>query len=133
VAAQYQAALSDGTRCRKAGFRRTLHECDSRHERRCCPRAAGVAEVPASHLIKNFDIRAGGGICRSRLTSLVLRNWIDTDCAVLLTGAHGCGPTWLACALGQYACHKGHNARHLRTRPASPQGSAHPADFGRLY
>src|SRR5690606_19385413 len=64
--------------------------------------------------IEDFDARAGRGIERTRLTSLVLSDWCQAGHSVILTGATGCGKTWLACALAQYACRQGHSARYLR-------------------
>ena len=34
---------------------------------------------------------------------------------MIITGATGSGKTWLACALGQYACRRGHSVLYLRT------------------
>jgi len=54
------------------------------------------------------------GIDRKTLTSLALSGWIERGDTVLLGGATGLGKTWLACALGQYACRRGHSALYLR-------------------
>ena len=34
--------------------------------------------------------------------------------AILITGPAGSGKSWLACALAQYACRRGHSALYLR-------------------
>jgi DNA replication protein DnaC len=52
---------------------------------------------------------------RAQITSLALGDWIKTGHAVIITGATGSGKTWLACALGQYACRRGHTVSYLRT------------------
>jgi len=65
--------------------------------------------------IEDIDTRAGRGIERSQITSLVLGDWIKTGHTVIITGATGTGKTWLACALGQYACRRGHSVTYLRT------------------
>jgi DNA replication protein DnaC len=65
--------------------------------------------------IEDVDTRAGRGIERSQITSLALGDWIKTGHTVIITGATGTGKTWLACALGQYACRRGHTVTYLRT------------------
>ena len=57
------------------------------------------------------DIR---GIDRRTLTSLALSDWIERGHTVLFSGATGVGKTWLACALGQYACRHGRSALYVR-------------------
>ncbi len=57
------------------------------------------------------DIR---GIDRRGFTSLALSDWIERGHTVLFSGATGVGKTWLACALGQYACRHGHSTQYLR-------------------
>lgn len=46
--------------------------------------------------------------------SLVLGDWIDSGHSVLITGPTGAGKSWLACALAQYACRRGHSALYQR-------------------
>ena len=46
--------------------------------------------------------------------SLALSNWIGQGQTITLCGATGLGKTWLACALGQYACRQGHSVQYLR-------------------
>jgi len=90
------------------------HECDSRHARRCA-RLLHLARLKYPQAaIEDFDARPGRGIERTGLTSLALGDWISAGATVILTGATGCGKTWLACALAQYACRQGHSVRYLR-------------------
>jgi DNA replication protein DnaC len=49
--------------------------------------------------VEDFDTRAGRGTERTQLMSLALSDWITVATTVILTGATGCGKTWLACAL----------------------------------
>ena len=65
--------------------------------------------------IEDVDARAGRGIERAQITSLALGEWIKTGHTVIINGATGSGKTWLACALGQYACRRGHTVSYLRT------------------
>ena len=90
------------------------HECDSRHARRCARLLTQARLRYPQAAIEDFDTRAGRGIERSRFMSLALGEWITAGQTVILTGATGCGKTWLACALAQYACRRGHSTRYLR-------------------
>jgi len=65
--------------------------------------------------IEDVDTRAGRGVDRGQITSLALGDWIKTGHTVIINGATGSGKTWLACALGQYACRRGHTVSYLRT------------------
>jgi len=54
------------------------------------------------------------GMDRASLMSLALSSWIEQGQTITLSGATGLGKTWLACALGQYACRQGHSVQYLR-------------------
>ncbi len=64
--------------------------------------------------IENAEFTDVRGIDRRTLTALAVSNWIDSGDTILLAGATGVGKTWLACALAQYACRRGHSALYLR-------------------
>jgi len=64
--------------------------------------------------IEDFDNRTGRGIERKAFMSLALSHWITQGDTILLSGPTGVGKSWLACALAQYACRRGHSALYLR-------------------
>lgn len=64
--------------------------------------------------IEDLDTRAGRGIDRRAVMSLALGDWIESGHSVLITGPTGAGKSWLACALAQYACRRGHSALYQR-------------------
>jgi len=64
--------------------------------------------------IEDLDTRAGRGIDRRAVTALVLGDWIESGHSILITGPTGAGKSWLACALAQYACRRGHSAIYQR-------------------
>jgi DNA replication protein DnaC len=64
--------------------------------------------------IEDVDGRAGRGFERSALMSLALSRWVEDGTAILVTGPAGSGKSWLACAMAQYACRRGHSALYLR-------------------
>ena len=63
------------------------------------------------------DIRYGGGrkLDKSLMTQLSSCQWIRQHQNLVLTGATGCGKTWLACALGNAACRQGLSVVYVRT------------------
>ncbi len=64
--------------------------------------------------IEDVDGRAGRGFERGAMMSLALSRWVEDGTAILVTGPTGSGKSWLACALAQYACRRGHSALYLR-------------------
>lgn len=64
--------------------------------------------------IEDVDGRTGRGFERPALMSLALSRWVEDGTAILATGPAGSGKSWLACALAQYACRRGHSALYLR-------------------
>lgn len=64
--------------------------------------------------IEDVDGRGGRGFERSALMSLALSRWVEDGSAILITGPAGSGKSWLACALAQHACRRGHSALYLR-------------------
>jgi len=69
----------------------------------------------AQACIEDVDGRAGRGFERSAMMSLALSRWVEDGTPILVTGPTGSGKSWLACALAQYACRRGHSALYLRT------------------
>lgn len=96
------------------------HELDSRHERRCTRLLQQARLKYPQAAIEDFDGRAGRGLDRARLMSLALGAWMGSASALIITGATGCGKTWLACALAQYACRQGRASRYVRV-PRLPE------------
>jgi DNA replication protein DnaC len=64
--------------------------------------------------IEDIDSRPGRGVNRAELMSLALGDWVGTGHSILITGPTGAGKSWLACALAQYACRRGHSALYQR-------------------
>ena len=89
-------------------------ECDSRQQRRCARLLQQARLKFPQAAIEDFSTRPARGIDRASFTSLALGDWIAAGSAIIFTGATGCGKTWLACALAQYACRQGHSVRYLR-------------------
>lgn len=64
--------------------------------------------------IEDIDTRPSRGIDRREVMSMALGDWVAAGHSVLITGPTGAGKSWLACALGQYACRRGYSAVYQR-------------------
>lgn len=63
------------------------------------------------------DVRYGGGrkLDKALIAQFATCQWIRAHQNLILTGATGCGKTWLACALGNAACRQGLAVAYVRT------------------
>lgn len=64
--------------------------------------------------IEDLDSRPSRGVDRRTMMSLALGDWVESGHSILITGPTGAGKSWLACALAQYACRRGHSALYQR-------------------
>ncbi len=64
--------------------------------------------------VEDIDWRAGRGLDRHLVTALAQGDWIRHGRNVLITGATGCGKTWLGCALAQQAARQGFTVLYAR-------------------
>lgn len=77
--------------------------------------------LKAAHLkvsaacIEDIDWRGSRGLNRDLIADLAAGHWLRDGRSILLTGATGCGKTWLACALGRQAARQGYSVLYTRT------------------
>jgi DNA replication protein DnaC len=83
--------------------------------------------------IEDIDWRASRSLDRHLVTALATGDWIRHGRNVLITGATGCGKTWLGCALAQQAARQGFSVLYTRaTRLLQELEVAHgDGSFGR--
>jgi DNA replication protein DnaC len=96
---------------------REVHHRDNRRQARLLKQAKLRY---AQACIEDIEARPGRGIDRAALMSLALGNWVQTGQCILICGPTGAGKSWLACALAQYACRRGHSACYQRV-PRLPE------------
>ncbi|MEM6559901.1 MAG: IS21-like element helper ATPase IstB [Myxococcota bacterium] len=64
--------------------------------------------------IEDVDTPARRGLDKAELRRLATCEWVQQHRNVIITGATGVGKTYLACALAQNACRKGHRVLYRR-------------------
>jgi DNA replication protein DnaC len=62
----------------------------------------------------DIDYRPSRKLERATIARLSDFTWVKEAKNMIITGATGCGKTWLACAFGQEACHKGFSVAFYR-------------------
>jgi DNA replication protein DnaC len=65
--------------------------------------------------VEDIDFRAPRGLDRAVVLSLAQAGWVAAHHNVLITGATGCGKSFISCALAQAAIRQGHTALYVRT------------------
>jgi DNA replication protein DnaC len=68
----------------------------------------------SSACVQDIDWRASRSLDRSLVTALAGGDWIRHAQNLLITGATGCGKTWLACALAHQAARIGFSVLYVR-------------------
>ena len=89
-------------------------EVHGRQDRRCARLLKAAKLKYPQAAIEDLDSRSTRGIERAAVMSLALGQWVQAGQAILITGPTGAGKSWLACALAQHACRRGHSAYYQR-------------------
>ncbi|MGR3159762.1 IS21-like element helper ATPase IstB, partial [Vibrio vulnificus] len=66
--------------------------------------------------LEELDYRSGRGLEKTVIRNLASGQWLSRKQNILLTGATGCGKTYLACALGRHLCRQGHSVYYFRLK-----------------
>jgi DNA replication protein DnaC len=74
-----------------------------------------AAKLRHQACVEDIDFRAPRGLDRSVVLSLAQANWVAAHHNLLVTGATGCGKSFLSCALAQAAVRQGRTALYVRT------------------
>ena len=79
-----------------------------------------ATRLKAAHLrhqavVEDIDFRSPRGLDRSVVLSLAQAGWVSAHQNLLLTGATGCGKSYICCALAHAAVRQGHTALYVRT------------------
>lgn len=74
-----------------------------------------AAKLRHSATVEEIDFRAPRGLDRPLVLGLAEAGWVQAHHNLLLTGATGCGKSFVACALAHAAIRNGHSALYVRT------------------
>lgn len=85
-------------------------------ENRKAERLVKQARFRLSAELSKLDYRSSRGLNKTLIRSLGQGNWLNLKQNLLLTGATGCGKTYLACALGHNACRQGYKVYYYRLK-----------------
>ena len=89
-------------------------EADAR-DSRAMARRLKAAKLRYPACVEDIDFRAPRGLDRSVVVALAEARFVTARQNVLITGATGCGKSYVACALANAAIRQGHTALYLRT------------------
>jgi len=88
-------------------------EADARDSRRLATRLK-AAKLRYAAAVEDIDLRAPRGLRRPELLELAQAGWVTRHHNLVITGATGCGKTFIACALANAALRAGHTATYVR-------------------
>jgi DNA replication protein DnaC len=88
-------------------------EAQDRDNRRLT-RNLKTARLRAQACIEDIDFRRPRGLDRGHILHLGEAGWVNGHHDLVISGATGCGKTYLACALAQAAIRRGHKALYWR-------------------
>lgn len=66
--------------------------------------------------VEELNLETSRGINTTQITELVQGRYLDKGESILITGATGCGKSFLASALGHQACSQGHKVLYFNTQ-----------------
>lgn len=89
-------------------------EADARDSKRLATRLK-AAKLRYQASVEDIDFTTPRGLDRSVVITLAEARFVEAHQNVLITGATGCGKSYVACALANAAIRRGHTALYLRT------------------
>jgi DNA replication protein DnaC len=88
-------------------------EASWRENRRLATRLK-AAKMRHQATVEDIDFRAPRGLDRAHILSLAQAEWVANRQNLLISGATGCGKSFLCCALAHAAVRHGHTALYVR-------------------
>lgn len=83
-------------------------------ENRKLKRRLTQAKLQQSACIEDISYDGYRGIAKAKMLELSHNQWLQHKSNILITGATGCGKTYIACALAHRACLDGYTSRYYR-------------------
>jgi DNA replication protein DnaC len=72
-----------------------------------------ISKLRYATTLQDVEASAARNLSKQQLALLADLAWIGRGESVLITGATGCGKSYLACALGHHACANGHRTLYF--------------------
>jgi DNA replication protein DnaC len=91
------------------------HELTQREQRKIA-RLEKQARFRLHASPEQLDHRAGRGFSQQQIRQLLEGHWLQHQQNLLITGATGCGKSYLTCAIGRYFCRQGLPVRYYRLK-----------------
>ena len=91
------------------------HEITQRDQRKI-DRLTRQAKFRVNGTLAQLDYGASRQLNKTQIRSLAQGEWLRLHQNILITGATGCGKTYLACALGHTHCQQGENVYYFRLK-----------------
>jgi DNA replication protein DnaC len=91
------------------------HEITQRDQRKI-ERLTRQAKFRVNGTLAQLDYGASRQLNKTQIRSLAQGEWLRLHQNILITGATGCGKTYLACALGHNHCQQGGNVYYFRLK-----------------
>jgi DNA replication protein DnaC len=89
-------------------------EVDWRDDQRVARLLKAARLKVSTACVEDINWRASRALDKSLVTALAGGDWLRHGQSLLITGATGCGKTWLACALGTQAARSGFSVLYTR-------------------
>lgn len=83
-------------------------------ENRKLKRRLTQAKLQQNACIEDISYDGHRGIAKAKMLELSHNQWLQHKSNILITGATGCGKTYIACALAHRACLNGYTSRYYR-------------------
>lgn len=83
-------------------------------ENRKLKRRLTQAKLQQNACIEDISYNGHRGIAKAKMLELSHNQWLQHKANILITGATGCGKTYIACALAHRACLDGYTSRYYR-------------------
>ena len=93
------------------------YEITGREQRRI-ERLTKQAKFRLRANLQEIDYHIERGLSKGKIRSLAQGEWLKQHHNLLMTGATGCGKTYLSCALGYHYCQQEHSVYYFRLRAA---------------
>ncbi|MFC1503399.1 IS21-like element helper ATPase IstB [Pseudomonadota bacterium] len=93
-----------------------LNEEQNQRENKKIIRLTRQAKFRLRAELDSIDYRAERQLDKAQVRTIAQAQWLELHQNLLITGATGCGKTYIACALGHHYCQQGHSVYYFRLK-----------------